>query len=152
MAEFRIQRRTQLPYDAAVPRVVEALKAEGFGVLTESDVQATLKEKIGADFRRYRILGACNPKLAYRALSAELYDKRIVLAGGAALLGLGGSVLFYTGLRRISSQVAGALTYLEPLTATLLGWLVFSERLDALALAGAAIVLGCGVAVAFDRR
>jgi uncharacterized protein (DUF302 family) len=72
MADFRIQRKTQLTFDEALARVPDALKAEGFGVLTQIDVQETLKQKIGADFRRYRILGACNPKLAYRALSAEL--------------------------------------------------------------------------------
>lgn len=72
MAEFRIQKKTSLTFDQALARVTEALKSEGFGVLTQIDVQATLKEKIGADFRRYRILGACNPKLAYRALTTEL--------------------------------------------------------------------------------
>ncbi len=72
MAEFRIQRKTSLTFDQAIARVTETLKAEGFGVLTQIDVQATLKEKIGADFRRYRILGACNPKLAFRALTTEL--------------------------------------------------------------------------------
>ena len=61
-----------VPYEQAVQRVTEALKVEGFGVLTEIDVQDTLKQKIGADFRRYVILGACNPPLAHRALSADL--------------------------------------------------------------------------------
>ena len=58
-------------FDDVVDRVTATLKEEGFGVLTTIDVQATLKEKIGVDFPRYRILGACNPTMAHQALQAE---------------------------------------------------------------------------------
>jgi len=70
--DIGIRRRVDLPYEQAVEKTTAALKAEGFGVLTRIDIQATLKEKLNADFRRYVILGACNPALAHRALSANL--------------------------------------------------------------------------------
>ncbi|MCK9425602.1 MAG: DUF302 domain-containing protein [Ignavibacteriaceae bacterium] len=60
-----------LSFDKTIEKVTEELKKEGFGVLTEIDVQATLKKKIDVDFRKYKILGACNPSFAYKALQAE---------------------------------------------------------------------------------
>jgi len=70
--EIGIRAALNLPYEQAVQKTTDALKAEGFGVLTQIDVKATFKQKINADFRRYVILGACNPALAHRALSANL--------------------------------------------------------------------------------
>ena len=60
-----------MTFDEAINKVTEELKKEGFGVLTEIDVTAALKKKINVDFRKYRILGACNPSFAYKALLAE---------------------------------------------------------------------------------
>ncbi|MBI5137493.1 MAG: DUF302 domain-containing protein [Nitrospirae bacterium] len=71
MSDYGIQQRLDIGYDAAVERVTQTLKDEGFGVLTTIDVKGTLKAKIGVDFKRYVILGACNPRLAYQALTAE---------------------------------------------------------------------------------
>jgi uncharacterized protein (DUF302 family) len=69
--EISFQIQLNEPYDTALAKVTEALKTEGFGVLTEIDVRATLKKKLGEDFRQYAILGACNPPLAHKALQTD---------------------------------------------------------------------------------
>lgn len=72
MLDLGMRRSLDAGYDDVLARVPEALKSEGFGVLTEIDVRDTFKKKLGVDFRRYRILGACNPPLAQQALALDL--------------------------------------------------------------------------------
>ena len=68
---YYFSKTLNLAFDKAITGVTEELKKEGFGILTEIDVKATLKKKLDVDFRNYRILGACNPPFAYKALQAE---------------------------------------------------------------------------------
>lgn len=68
---YYFSKTVDLSFEDGIQKVVEELKKEGFGVLTEIDVKATLKKKLDVDFRKYRILGACNPTFAYEALQSE---------------------------------------------------------------------------------
>jgi uncharacterized protein (DUF302 family) len=87
--------KVTLPYEAAVQRATELLKEEGFGVLTRIDVQQTLREKLGVDFRRYVILGACNPPLAHRAFQSELNIGLLLPCNVAVYEDEGGSVVAF---------------------------------------------------------
>jgi uncharacterized protein (DUF302 family) len=68
---YYITKGVHAPYDSTLERVITLLKEEGFGIITEIDVKDTLKKKLGVDFRKYKILGACNPAFAHKALEAE---------------------------------------------------------------------------------
>jgi uncharacterized protein (DUF302 family) len=72
MASMGLRRETKLSYDQALAALPDILKGEGFGIITEIDMRETLKQKLGADIRRYKILGACNPSFALEALGNDL--------------------------------------------------------------------------------
>jgi uncharacterized protein (DUF302 family) len=97
---------TSVPFAEAVARVREALKAQGFGVLTEIDVQATLRDKLGQDMEDYLILGACNPPLAHRALDA---DRRVglLLPCNVVVRAAGGQTVIEALNPQIMAEVTG---------------------------------------------
>jgi uncharacterized protein (DUF302 family) len=104
--DYGITIRAPLPFAEAVTRVREALKAQGFGVLTEIDVQATLRDKLGQDMEDYLILGACNPPLAHQALDA---DRRIglLLPCNVVVRTAGGQTVIEALNPQVMVQVAG---------------------------------------------
>jgi uncharacterized protein (DUF302 family) len=120
--EYAAGRDVREPFDTVLARVREALKAEGFGVMAEIDVQATLKEKLGVERGRYVIVGACNPPLAHQALSAEpdlglllpcnlvVYENgpttRVAAVNAGAMLGVVGN----PALDAIAGEVQARLT------------------------------------------
>lgn len=96
MAKARYAFETRIDgiaFDTVMARTVEALKVEGFGVLTEIDVKATLKRKLDVEFRRYVILGACNPTLAHQALNAEPQLGLLLPCNAVIQEGVDGSVV-----------------------------------------------------------
>ncbi len=121
-ADYGVGRNVPERFDVVLPRVREALKAEGFGVLAEIDVQAALKEKLGVEHGKYVILGACNPPLAHKALTAEpdlgvllpcnvvVYESeaatRVVAVNAGAMLGVVGN----PALDEIAGEVQTRLT------------------------------------------
>jgi uncharacterized protein (DUF302 family) len=103
MAHYSIAKKLTIPFDEAIEKTITAFKAQGFGVLTDTDVKATLKQKLNIDRANYRILGICNPPRAHQALEAEpeiglllpcnviIYENK---AGGVTVAGMRPSVAF----------------------------------------------------------
>ncbi len=111
--DYGIRTRLDIPYEEAIAKTTQALQEEGFGVLTEIDVKATLKKKLDVDFRRYIILGACNPQLANRALNTEL-EIGLLLPCNVIVYEDGDGSVVSIGDPNVMMQAA-ANTELEPL-------------------------------------
>ena len=103
---YNYKREVKLSYEAAVEKVKAELKKEGFGVLTEIDVKATLKAKLNVDFDRYVILGACNPPFAHQALQAER-DVGIVMPCNVVVYEMGGKTFVASTLPKVTMGVVG---------------------------------------------
>ena len=102
---YHFTKRLQVPFETAIVQVTEALKQRGFGILTEIDVRQTLKKKLDVDFRPYRILGACNPPLAYQALQAE--DKiGTMLPCNVIVQDVGGGTIEVSAVDPVASMAA----------------------------------------------
>jgi uncharacterized protein (DUF302 family) len=93
LADYGITTKLQMPYEEVVEKVKASLMGEGFGVLTEIDVKATLKEKLGIDSEKYVILGACNPPLAHRAISSDPFVGLLLPCNVIVFEGEGGTVV-----------------------------------------------------------
>lgn len=104
-------------FEETIERVTEELKNEGFGVLTEIDVKETLKKKLDVDFRKYRILGACNPPLAYKALSEE-ENIGVMLPCNVIVQEKEGGVVQVSAINPMESMKAVANPNLEEVAAT----------------------------------
>ena len=99
--EYGIGRQIDAPYEATLPRVVDALKAEGFGIITEIDVKKTMKDKLDVDVPAHAILGACNPELAHAAIEVEP-DLGVLLPCNVVVYETGGGT-------RVTAVNAGAM-------------------------------------------
>lgn len=104
-------------FEETIERVTEELKNEGFGVLTEIDVKETLKKKLDVDFRKYRILGACNPPLAYKALSEE-ENIGVMLPCNVIVQEKEGGIVQVSAINPMESMKAVANPKLEEVAAT----------------------------------
>jgi uncharacterized protein (DUF302 family) len=103
--EYYFSKKLTIAFEDALVRLTKALKKEGFGILTEIDVQATLKKKLGVDFQKYRILGACNASYAYEALKKE--DKiGIMLPGNVIVQEIGGGAVEVAAVDPVASMKA----------------------------------------------
>ncbi len=112
--EYYFSTLLKADFNDCIANVTEALKTEGFGIITEIDMQARLKEKLGVDFKRYKILGACNPAFAYKALQAE---EKIgtMLPCNVVVIDQGNGTTEVAAVHPIASMMAIQNQSLEPL-------------------------------------
>jgi len=112
--EYYFSTLLKADFNDCIANVTEALKKEGFGIITEIDMQARLKEKLGVDFKRYKILGACNPAFAYKALQAE--DKiGTMLPCNVVVIDQGNGTTEVAAVHPIASMMAIQNHSMEPL-------------------------------------